>query len=124
MVREDKLHWELLNNEVRRVVRDNADGSVTLITRFRTISNELIFTNVYWAEKLELLAGEVINYVQDVAPDSVTAEMSERLKTEYSPDFTPNDIANGSKRLYRLVCNRNQSEFFLIAGNMNIRING
>lgn len=123
MVIEERMYWELLNNEIRRVVRSDDGSKVSLITRFRTIQNELVFTGVIWSEKLELLSGEVINFVQEVSPETLTADIISRLKKSYSPDVCADDFRNGRK-LFRIVCNRNQSEFFLIAGNIEIHING
>lgn len=123
MVQDDGMHWELLNNEIRHVTRNAEEGKVILTLGFRSIQNELSFGNVVWADNLDALQGEVLNYVQEVDSETMTMDISDRLRKDYSKNFE-NDFLKNGRTLYKIVCNRNRSNYYLVADNLSIVVNG
>lgn len=121
MVQDDGMHWELLNNEIRHVTAEAE--KVTFITGFRSIRNEMVFENVVWSDNLDALQGEVLNYVQEFPMEKLTNDLCERLRKDYSENFE-SDFAKSGRHLFKIVCNRNRSNYYLVANRLNIIVNG
>lgn len=123
MVQDDGMHWELLNNEIRRITRSGDNNTITFTTGFRSIKNELIFENVVWSDDVESLQGEVINYVQEISMENITMDICERLRKNYSTSFEI-DFERNNRVLYKIVSNRSRNSLYLVAGNLKIVVNG
>ena len=119
----EKIFWELLNNEIRSVTKDDS-GDLVIVTRFRSIQNELRFLNAEWSDKVDELKGENINFVEEVVPGSISAELTEYIKSRYSKSFVPESLKSAGKSLYKVVSAKSSHEGLVIADDMNILING
>ena len=122
MVNTERVYWELLNNEIRKVTVDPDARVTTLSTRFRTIQNELKFSSVTWSDNLELMTGCLLNYVQEITPDNVTENIKERFREVFNEDYSFEDLQEEGQSLFKIVCERNQAEFLILAGKMKICI--
>ncbi len=86
MVNTERVYWELLNNEIRKVTVDPDTKVTTLSTRFRTIQNELKFSGVIWSDNLELMTGCLLNYVQEINSDNITDDIKKHFKDVFHVD--------------------------------------
>ncbi|MCR5311093.1 MAG: hypothetical protein K6E32_06760 [Lachnospiraceae bacterium] len=122
MVNTERVYWELLNNEIRKVTVDPDTKVTTLSTRFRTIQNELKFSGVIWSDNLELMTGCLLNYVQEINSDNITDDIKKHFKDVFHVDYSFEGLREEGQSLYKIVCERNQAEFLILAGKMKICI--
>ncbi|MCR4727177.1 MAG: hypothetical protein K5796_00810 [Lachnospiraceae bacterium] len=123
MVNTDRIYWELLNNEIRKVSVDKSAQQTVISTRFRTIQNEMRFTGVTWSDNLELMTGCLLNYVQEITAETFTGAVKERFEKLFNGDFSLENLKDEGRVLFKIVCDRNQIEFFIIAAKLSICIN-
>ncbi|MBP5152206.1 MAG: hypothetical protein ILP13_04765, partial [Lachnospiraceae bacterium] len=104
MVNTERVYWELLNNEVRKVTVDSDTRVTTLSTRFRTIQNELKFSGVTWSDNLELMTGCLLSYVQEITGDTITDSIRDRFREVFNIDYSFEELREEGKSLYKIVC--------------------